>query len=404
MLAPLFLSLLPVLPAGEDPDLIVLADGTRIECRVLLESDEKVVYRTKNKLHEVAPGDVAEIQSVERSLRQYLERFAATDPKDVRALGELALFAESLNLPGEAHNTWIRILTLDGINEQAWTKLGGVKRRDGWELKVRGRYYTIDELRERAGDWKNALELRTAHFLIQTDGTPERALDVAIDVERACMTFYDVLGKPLDLYVFDEVPEIHIFADAKDYPAPPKPGDVAWFNLPANTLYVDASTRPSPGPVVAEFTQALIFNAFRRTLGKTGEIEPWAREGLAQGFAAAVLPDPGRVRFDFSWPYLPHFKSQAEDPKPLSLEKVLRAGFASFDSGSDQARYVAQAYTLTHFLIFHAGGKHRAGYADFLRSSYLGKGGTTNFFAALGADEKTLEAEWTAYVEKVASG
>ncbi len=403
MLETLLISLsVSTLFPGDEPDLISLKDGKKIECRVLLESDAKIVYRAKNKTHEVAPGDVAEIQSVERSLREFLERSAQSDPKDVAAQSELALFAEASYLPGEAHNAWIRILSVDPTNEQAWTKLGGVKRRNGWELKVRGRFYTIDELRKRVSDWKNALELRTAHFLIRTDADPERALDAAIDVERACTTFYDVFGKHLGLYVFDEVPEIHVYADPKDYPSPPTPGQVAWFDRSANTLFVSAGRER--GAIVAEFTEALIFNSFRRTLDKTGEIEPWARKGLAQAFGAAIRPEPGRVTFDFSTPYLPHFQAHARDKDALSLEKLLRAGFASFDSGSDQGRYLAQSYTLTHFLVFAENGKHRPGYADFLRSSYLGKGGSSNFFKALGTDEKTLEASWLAYVKSISGG
>jgi hypothetical protein len=405
LLAPLLLSFLtvPHVP-GDENDLIVLADGKRQACRILLETDQKVVYRVKSKTSEVPRGEVKEIQSVERSLRAYLERFAGIDPRDVKALTEVALFAESSDLPGEAHNAWIRILTLDPENEQAWTKLGGVKRRAGWELKVRGRFYTLAELRTRVSDWKNALELRTAHFLVKTDAEPERALDVAIDIERACMTFYDVLGKPLELYAFDEVPEIQIIADPKDYPTPSVAGRPAWFDRSANALFVNRQQAAERGTIVAEFTEALIFNAFRRTLGKTGELEPWAREGLKQAFAAAARPDPGKVVFDFSSPYLPHFQAQAGDAKALSLAQVLRAGFASFDSGSDQGRYTAQSYTLMYFLVFYEGQKYRTGLANFLRDSYLGKGGTSNFLKAVGVDEKTLEGQWTGYVKSLAAG
>jgi hypothetical protein len=404
-LAPLLLSVLssPRI-LGDETDLLVLADGKRQVCRVLLDTDQKVVYRVKSKTNEVPRGDVKEIQSVERSLRAYLAMIEKTDPRDVKALSDLALYAETSDLPGEANNTWIRVLSIDPENAQAWTKMGGAKRRTGWELKVRGRYYTLDELRTRVSDWKNALELRTAHFLVKTDAEPERALDVALDVERAYMTFYDVLCKPLELYVLDEIPEIQIFADPKDYPSPPVAGRPAWFDRSANALYVNRQQATEYGGIVAEFTEALIFNAFRRTLGKTGELEPWAREGLKQAFGAAVRPNPGRVVFDFASPYRPHFQAQASDAKALALSQLLRAGLASFDSGSDQARYTAQSYTLLHFLAFYENQKYRTGLANFLRDSYLGKGGNTNFFKAIGADEKTLESQWNEYVKKMAAG
>lgn len=405
MIAALLATLLSSTPTlGDENDLIVFADGKQQACRVLLETEAKVVYRARNKTSEVPRAALKDVQSVERSLRAFLVRFEQADPRDVAALAELALFAEASFLPGEAHNAWIRILTLEPKNEQAWTKLGGVKRRDGWELRVRGRFYTLEELRTRASDWPNALELRTAHFLIRTDGPPERALDLALDVERAYLTFYDVFGKPLELYTFDEVPEIHLFSDPKDFRAPPKPGQPAWFERSGNVLHVNGQMASERGPIVAEFTEALIFNAFRRTLAKTGELEPWAREGLKQAFAAGIRPDPGRVVFDFDTPYLAYFQAQASDAKALSLAQVLRAGFASFDSGSDQSRYAAQAYTLLHFLVFFESQQYRLGLATYLRESYLGKGGSSNFLKALGVDEKTLEGQWTSYVKSIAAG
>ncbi len=405
MIAALLATFLATTPTlGDETDLLIFADGKQQACRVLLETESKVVYRARNKTSEISRAALKDIQSVERSLGTFLLRFARVDVRDVEALVELALFAEESFLSGEAHNTWIRILTLDPENEQAWTKLGGVKRRDGWELRVRGHFYTLEELRTRASDWQNALELRTAHFLVRTDGSPERALDLALDVERAYLTFYDVFGKPLQLYTFDEVPEIHLFNDPKDFRAPPRPGQPAWFERSGNVLHVNGQLATERGPIVAEFSEALIFNAFRRTLAKTGEIEPWAREGLKQAFASAIRPDPGRVVFDFNTPHAPHFQAQASDAKPLSLTQVLRAGFTSFDSGSDQARYAAQAYTLLHFLVFFENQKYRMGLANYLRESYLGKGGASNFLEALGVDEKTLEGQWTSYVKSNAAG
>jgi len=63
---------------------------------------------------------------------------------------------------------------------------------------------------------------------------------------------------------------------------------------------------------------------------------------------------------------------------------------------------MAQSYTLVHFLVFYQDGKYRTGFADFLRRAYLGKGGTSNFFEAVGSDEKTLQEEWSEYVRGVA--
>ena len=404
MLTALLLSFVPFVAADRrEPDLIVLTSGQEVECRVLYEDDQEVVYSAKRKEQRKPRAEVKEVHSIERSMADFLQRYEQIDPTDVAAVAQLAQFAEDSFLPGEARSLWIRILALDKENEQAWTKLGGVKGRKGWKLEVRGRFYDLDELRDRVDDWQNALELSTAHFLLKTDADPLRALNASIDLERAYQTYYEVIGKPLKLFVFDEEPEIHVFADAKRYPSPPSPGQKVWFDRSANTLNVSWSAMPSPSEIVSELTQLLIFNSFRRSADtRTGEIEPWARYGLMSAFAIAVRPDPGRVRFEFAPPYQPWFQKQAADKKPLDLEKILTSGRGSYEGGPDAERYAVAAYTLVHFLVYYENGKYRPALANFLRDSFQGKGGKTQFFDTIGVKGDVLEGEWKGYVQKVA--
>lgn len=399
--APLLLAGLPLVaaPASDDPDLVILKDGKEVPCRILYEDEQWVVYRDGRRTREVPREEVAEVQSIERSLRQFLEKFETLDTTDVGRLTDLALFAEGSFLPGEARHTWIRILTLDPQNERAWTKLGGVKGRKGWQLKVRGRYYTLDELRERASDWKNAMHVPTAHFLIKTDVEPERALDVAIDVERIYLAYYDLLGPELRLFPFDDVPEIHVFRDADDYPSPPAPGWGAWYARNPNEVYVDASGDISVGEVRVNVGYCLLFNSFRRSLDvRTGELPAWAREGLAQGLALAVRGERGSLRLEVGVPHEATFARHARDGEALSLERLLGAGKAAFDAGTHGERHFVQAYTLTFFLVNAEGGKYRSGFADFLRGAFAGKGSSTHLERALGVDVEDLEQEWIAYV------
>lgn len=399
-----FLALLALAGTGRDePDTIVLRTGKSIECRVVHETPDRIVYAIGTKTQEVARGDVETLETVEISLREFLKRYEALDATKPDALVDLAVWAEQHALPGEAHALWIRILTIDPEHERAWTKLGGVKGKKGWQLKVRGRFYDLEALKKRASDWKNALELPTAHFLLKSDAEPARVLDLAIDAERAWTAFYDALGPALGLYVFEETPEIHVFADARDYPSPPLPGQKAWFSAVANTIYVDASAKPTPAEVLYQFTDLLVVNGLRRTAdARTGQLEPWAREGFGLMFAAAVRPDPGRVKFEFETPVAASFRAQAGDAKPLTLSQTLRAGHGSFDSGPDAERFSRQCYTFLHFLVFADGGAHRANLAEYLRSAYLGKTGTANFEKAFETKLKDLEPQWIAYVKRVA--
>jgi hypothetical protein len=299
---------------------------------------------------------------------------------------------------------WIRVLTLDAENETAWKALGGVHtKRRGWRLRVRGRFYTLEDMRERVSDWKNAMELPTAHFLIRTDIAPERAVDLSVDIERAYLTYYELFGRTLHLYPFDEVPEIRVYSDAKDYERPPNPGVLAWFAPNANILHVDAS---DPGAAayaaVSELTEVLMFNSLRRTVGKTGSVPAWAGKGIAQAFAAAYRSDPGHATWDLTQPIRAHFDTHARAEDPLSIKDVVRSGHGSYDAGTDAALRLAQSYTLAHFLSHGSGGELRAGFAEYLVGAFGGQGSSTHLEKALDIRLKDLEERWIAYVDDVA--
>lgn len=419
MLEVLCLSLLPLVPtsgpaadpaparrtvtaASDDPDLVVLTNGKRLEGRVLVETAETVVVRVKDRRTEVPRAEVAEVRSIERAMAEFLERHDALRRDDVEGLLELASDCEANELLGEAHNLLLRVLLLAPDDERAWTKLGGVKGPKGWRVKVRGRYMTLAQLRERVSDWKNALELTTAHFLVRTDIAPDRALDLALNLERAYLSYYEVLGPPLALRVFDEVPEVHVFSDRKDFPSPPKPGQVAWFSRLDNTLKVDGSDPNAAFAATHELAQLLIHNSFRTTIGGAGAIAPWAERGIAQAFAVALVVEDGVARWEFGRPAAPLFRQDADQAAPRGLQRVLTAGGAAFEGGTDAAQYEVEAYTLTHFLVHANNGRYRAGFAQYLQSSYRGQGAATHLERALGVGLETLEQEWRAFVAATA--
>ncbi len=407
MLLPLFVSALAFVPAGsqDEPDLLRLAGDKTIECRVLYEDTDKIVYRSKRKNAEIARVAVTAVESVEHSLRSYLRKYDECDRGNPRALAELAQWAETNGLPGEAQCGWIRILTLEPENERAWVKLGGVKQRDVWKLKVRGRFYSLEELKKRTSDWKTALELPTAHFLVRSDGDPSRVLDAAIDVERAWMAFYDVFATPLTLYVFDETPELNFVSDPKDYPSPPAPGMSVWFDRVANSLNCNVTENPNRAAIAAEFCELMIFNAFRRTVDKRqGEIEGWVRSGIAVTFGFGFRPDPGHATFDFKSPDVGQFRLVADDKDPLPLQRILGSGRGAYEGGPGSERYVAAAYTLVHFLAHGQDGKLRAKFGEYLRDAYVGKSGASRLYEKLGLDEKALESAWREHVKRIAGG
>lgn len=388
----------------DQPDLVVLVDGKEIECRVLHEGDEVVLARVGARKREIPVAEIAQIQTIERSLAEFFERYEKLADRGTGGLATLARYCEQSELPGESRVLWLRILLMDPNSELAWSKLGGTfSKRRGWRVRVRGRFYTLPELRERVADWKNAMELPSAHFLTRTDIAPEQALDVVLNLERAYLSFYDTIGEALDLQVFDEVPAVHIYSDPDDYPTPRFAGDNAWFSRGENTVHVNGTGSRIRQETVFHLTHALVYNSFRRTIGGSGSIAPWSERAIAEAFADAVRVENGIASWEFGAPIQPLFSLHARDDEPLTLKQVVASGYGAYNSGSDANRYIAQSHTLFHFLMEAEDGKYRDGFADYLRSSFKGKSAATHLEEALGVDLDVVEGEWHAYARAVAA-
>jgi len=398
----ILLALAALLPLRDSPDLIILDNGKDIECRVLYEDDEKVVYRKSRKAIEIERSEVADIISIERNLRTFLRRYSEMDPGNPKALIDLAKWAESNDLPGESRNLWIRALLADPENEEVWDELGGSKGRKGWRLRVRGRWYTLEELRERAQDWKNAIELPTAHFFVKTNVDPELALDIALDVERLYLLYYDTVGQAMELYPFEEVPEVHVRADVEDAPRPPRSDWTAWYQRVGNALMV-LGTEANRHQVRTSAVEMLITNSFRMAQGnRDGALPRWAREGISNAFALALRREGVEWGLERGVPYRPWFEAQADDEEPIELKRLINASRGDFKTGSQEERFVRQAYTLVYFLLNAEEAKHRKPFVEYLRSAFDGKSSTSNFEKHMGVKLEDLESEWASYVRRMA--
>ena len=405
--------LLPVLlttaSTASDRDLVdrvVLTSGKQLSGRVLLETPEKLVLDTGAKEREIPMAEVTSVDSVERSLEEFLARFDAADQLNVDALLELARFAEEHELPGEARNTYLRVLSIDPNNEDAWNKLGGhYSKRLGWRLRVRGRYRTIDQLRERVSDWRRALELTTAHFYLRTDITPERALDISINIERAYLEFYRLFGEELELFVFDEAPSIFIYASEKEFPKPLFDGKNAWYTALDNILYVngDLTGGADARETMRHFIDLMMSTSFRRTQGRPGETSPFVSRGVGLLFAAALDFDQAWADWEFGRPNEELFRRHAAAKKPFGIARIVNASEGDYVGADNAALTVAQAYTLVYFLIFAEDGKYRPAAARFLQSSFLGQPSASHLEKILGVDLDNLGLRYEAYVDAVVS-
>ena len=388
----------PTAAPGTKPDVVRLAQGDKLLAgRVVFEGKDEIVLRVDGKDKRIPRADVADIQSLERSLAPIIDRDLRSS--DAATLAPIAAECEKAGLDAEAKNLWLRILLVDPADEAAVQGAGA--RKSGKDLKIPlgKEQRNLDDLTKRQASFKGAYDVATTHFLLESDLDLASALDLAVALERFYKRFYDTLGSPLELFVFDEkeTPEVFVYGHGADFPVAPVPGDVVWFAPGINRLNVLAEAKPSIGSMVAELSKMMLFNSLRRSSGATAQVPMWTAEGIAQIFGRAAPSVPFGP-----WADLAQADGVAfalADRASLSLERVFNATANDFNADAKRDEMQASAYTLVHFLVFGEGGALRPGYGAFLREGAKGKISIRALGESLKLPPKEIESGWRAHVK-----
>jgi hypothetical protein len=396
----LALVLLPaLLPGGAPPDQVTYVDsGKVLKGRVVYDTPHKLVLRQGARDTVIDPADLKEVRSLERSLAKVLDR--ELQGADARTLLEIAQECDAAGLEAEARQFWLRTLLADPASELAGKALKVQRIKDELKVPFGKLRRTLAQLRERQGSWKEALEIECTHFQLKTDLDLPLALDLAMGLERNYRRFYETLGAPLELYLFDEAPEICVYARKEDFPVGPLAGDPIWFAPGINTLNVLADPDPSVSGVIRELTRLMLFNALRRGSGSTAQVPQWTVSGICELFAKAAPA----VRFgkwsEIGVPDKRDFERALADQIPF--DKLFNSSGNDFNADAKRGDMNASAYTLVHYLVFGRQKSLRAPYGEFLRNGAKGKISIGAFSDALEMSKKDIESAWRAYVEEQA--
>lgn len=385
--------------ADKAPDWVKLKDGRELEGRVVYEGPEALRIKRGVSELEIKKSSVVDARTIERSLKEALERYDAIQKGDVGGLTEVARFCQERGLENEARNFRLRVIlagaedaeTVEGAGARIVAKKVQVKDDDRW--------VDLETWKDAKKSWKDAAEIRTAHFLVKSDLPMDRVLDVAIQLERHYLRFYDFLAPELVLYVFDETPTVLFYANEKDCPPGWTPGEKSWFAPGENKLHVLVNEDLDLKRIVHEGTDLLLFNAFRRSSGKTGQIPPWSVAGFAEYFAVTAGTKPGDPWAPLGEPYPPLFKAFADDPNPVPLKQLMRSSLGDLNRGSDGPRRSAEAYALVHWLMHGDDGAHRDVFFQQLRQAWKGRSIEEDLLKALDTNESKLLSTVQAYAK-----
>jgi hypothetical protein len=384
--------LLAALGPEETKDSVKLNNGRKLEGRVVYEGRDTLRIETGRGETEVEKKNVAEVRSIERTMAEFLERFDKLHWDDRDAMRDLAYWCDGQGLPHEARNMWLRLLILDPGNMYALSGLGADAGAAKPKIEVGKTRVDPKEYIEAKTRWRDAAELRTAHFLVRTDLPLQRILDATVQIERHYRRFYDFFSPDFALYVFEEVPEVQLFSKREDYPLPWTEGANSWFAPGENRLQILVTDQLDLVRIVHDVTDMLIFNALRRSSGKTGNAPSWAIEGFAQYFAATAAPRLGEPWQPLGTPNKALFATAASSAEAVEMKQLLRSSIGELRRGNDATQRSAWAYSLVYYLMHADGGAHRPVFYAQLRAAARGKNIDKTLLESLGTDPDKLHA------------
>lgn len=397
------LALTPSLAEEETLDRIETTEGREYEGRVVFENEEKLVLRTGSREKEFQLSELAEVRSIGRSLGELLGRQQEIEPGDLAATKELARFARSRGLHGEARALWLQALLYDPQDEEANEALGNRKRREYYELRHGNRWWTLEDLKIRTRDWGEAWELSSAHYELRTNLGLQEGISMLFDTERFYRSFFEFMREGVELYETTKMMSIQVHADEASFPN--VVGTKTSYTDGQNrTAFVDASAGLDRGVLTHESWHLLVHMTTVEARSSRGVIPDWLDEGLAEYFRAALHGPFGRATYTPGDKNYYHFKEHATTGDPYELGRLLQFGRGDYLVSSGTRLRYAQSYTLVDYLLHGEGGELRERFFEFLALCYEGRSSVTYFKNTIGVDEDELDEGWDAYAERLSRG
>ncbi len=387
-------------------DVVKTKDGKEVRGRVLRLHDEKeitVLVGVRPKAGSGAGGKririprdkVVSVETVNQNLRKFLDLRADAKAevkakKDLKALWKMVEWADARGLVAMARLQALELVLKDDDHEDAHRYLGHKKTARGWKWKRRSSFLARKKYEAKISKWGTALVLPTEHFELRTDAGLELAVDVAFDLEKVYVHWFQLFGKPLRLQEAISPMAVHLYRDVKRFPvltffvklayyAPPGAGDVC-------NAFVAPETG-DPEQLITVVTQQLIYRTVRAAgSGNPGNADPrqhvsgWLEYGLGQWMESMFDGRYGRLKL--RRPTVDRRQTVVlSRMRDLKLKSFLHASYSQF---LDFTKRTKERWALSSHLVQYLMDEdhgHRAAFLDYIYEVFHeGKGDSSTAF------------------------
>ncbi|QDT38850.1 DUF1570 domain-containing protein [Stratiformator vulcanicus] len=305
-----------------------------------------------------------------------------------------------------------------------WIPASHVERYENGERYFRGTWISADREREIRRDFKNAWSAETEHYIVKTNHSLERGVEIARALETFHSAFFQVFAaffeSPDEMQrlfntssrarTSDDRYVVHFYADKDQYVDAlirkmPQIAITNGFYYPADRVaYFYHSDDPANlETVFHEATHQLMYEAlpFDRAIATRAHF--WVVEGIACYMESFRVEDgrgslgrPDHVRFRAARFRLDH------DEYYVPLAAFSSMGMAEFQTSRNIKQNYSQAAGLAHFFMHFDDGSYRDALIEYLSDIHAGDQGrrraVRNLAALTGVAYQTLDKQYKQYI------
>jgi len=403
-------------------DLVKTKDGQEVRGRVLRFYDEEEIVLIQGvrplagssaggKRVRIPRHDVVSVETVNTHLIKLMDlRAEAGDDAD--KLWKLVEWADTNGLAAMARLQALDVVLRKDSHEAAHRYLGHRKTRSGWRWPRKSSFLGRKMYEAKIAKWGTALILPTEHFELRTDAGLQLGVDVAFELERLYLHWFQLFGKPMHLEEVISPMSVHLYRDVKRFPVwtfwvrlayymPPQAGDIA------NSFVAPETGEPEQ--LINVVTQQLIYRTVRTTgMGNADpreHVSGWLEYGIGQWMESMFQGKYGRLKL----------RRPTLDPRQtlvlsrvdkLELKSFLHASYSQFlDYSKRTKERWALSSHVVHYLMEKDHG-HRGAFLDYICDVYReGKGDSSTTFARfLKVPLADLERRFQAWLLKQPGG
>lgn len=286
--------------------------------------------------------------------------------------------------------------------EEFYKAKGWVKYHGAWispqRLKtIQARQTQVRERVKFASDWKNAWALKTEHFVIKSNVSPQLIEDLGKAMEQCFAELTKVFSAkgnlksiPIDVFATQE----QFIKVSGESGLPASSNTLGYFWWRGDETGIRCFYTGTPEQTMSTLFHECSHLVLHSVCGD-GPVPTWANEGLAVFFESAERDDKGMKLQTIPFNRLWHLKQMMKEGD-LSLNHLCTV------QGVDQysVEYYPQGWSLIYYLLYAENGKHRTAFNGFFQMLTKGKfdgDGVSMFKKGFGRAPDDFKPEWQKY-------